>query len=304
MPMIEPRYNLYKKKQMFRCVHELHQHFKDEMSPFHILVHKQCYPHGCIYFKWKCRLLAKKKKCFRNFEKVGRECFNCRYFYEEKIHQYPEFMNDETDFSEFNQSFEDFESWVENLRLKRIEIEGTVNFVSPELTLLNTNNIYSIRFSGFLVRFQNGFIDNVPFEDPFFLRISAITQQQLKIRRGDEIEFKAQIEIDRGRFRFIKSGSFTFYQRGEEKAPQKSDVLDMLNKSKIHIQQNVNCLGCLYGVLADIHNNHSGPRRALICLEGIDEPTTCQICEVIDKDGHEDACGNPKWKGAGCRQTV
>jgi hypothetical protein len=302
--MTETRYNLYKKRQAFRCVHDVHEHFKAEMSPFHILVQKQCYPHGCIYFKWKCRLLAKRKKCFRNFENVGRECFNCRYFYEEKIHQYPEFMDGAEEFSSFSESFREFEEWVGDLRSRRVAVEGTVNFVSPELTVVNTSAAPGIRFTGFLVRFQRGYIDNVPFEDPFFLRISAITQQQLKIRRDDEMDFMARLEIDRGRFRFIKSGNFNFYQRGTSEIPDRSWVLDRIGKSRIHSVQNAKCLSCRYGNLADIQNAGPGPSRALVCFMGIADAETCERQEIIDRDDTSESCANPKWQGKGCHQPV
>ena len=294
--MISPRHNLYKQRNIFRCVHDIHQHFMDEMSPYHILIQRKCYPSGCLYFQWKCRLLAKRKKCFRNFEKVGRECFNCRYFYEEKIHQYPEFVNNELDFSEYHESFEEFEMWIASLRNKRVNVEGTVNFVSPELVLHKINDIASVRFSGFLIRFQTGYIDNVPFEDPFYLRISALTQQQLAIRQGDEMDFKAQLEIDRGRFRFIKSGSFFFYNRGTSDHPQKKDILERIRCSIIHTKQNPGCLSCRNGVLADIKGDTYGPSRALVCLEGVSIPAHCSKKIAIDKDDLEETCGNSDWR--------
>ncbi len=302
--MIEPRFNLYKQKSTFRCVHDVHQHFLAEMSPFHILVQKACYPHGCIYFKWKCRLLAKRKKCFRNFEKIGRECFNCRYFYEEKIHQYPEFVNNQLDFSDFQASFADFQSWVDSLKKRRLSVEGIVNFVSPELIIQQNNGIPFIRFTGFLVRYESGYIDNVPFEDPFYLRISSITQQQLKIRRGDKMDFMAQVEIDRGRFRFFKSGNFVFYERGENNFLLKKDVLERLNKCKIHTKQNAICLSCKHGILADWENINHGPSRSLICLEGVMNPVTCQKKDAIDKDDRGENCANPKWIGQGCHKSI
>ncbi len=298
--MVSPKYNLYKQRNIFRCVHDIHQHFMDEMSPYHILIQRRCYPSGCLYFQWKCRLLAKRKKCFRNFKKVGRECSNCRYFYEEKIYQYPEFVNNDIDFSDYRKSFEDFEIWVDSLRNKRVHVEGTVNFVSPELVIRKINGIPTIRFSGFLIRFQTGYIDNAPFEDPFYLRISALTQQQLAMRQGDELDFRAQLEIDRGRFRFIKSGSFMFYNRGKSAPPQKQDILERIRRSVLHAKQSAVCLSCRNGVLADIHGNTHGPSRALVCLAGIGDPACCLEKIVIDKDELDEICGNPEWKG----QTV
>ena len=301
--MTASRQNLFK-KSVFRCVHDVHQHFKSEMSPFHILIEKQCYPHGCIYFKWKCRLLAKQKKCFRNFEKVGRECFNCRYFYEEKIHQYPEFIDDGNNFSAFEADFKEFEQWIASIGNRRGPVEGTVHSVSPELLIINPGISTQVRFTGFLVRFQEGFIDNNAFDDPFFLRISSLTQQQLKIRGGDELDFLARLEIDRGRFRFVKSGSFTFYRRGEEKVVLKHHIMERIAGSVIHSEQHEKCRVCRFGILADHQESRNGPTRSLVCLQGAENAGTCTIGQNIKGDGILEQCANPKWNGKGCRQTI
>jgi hypothetical protein len=302
--MIEPKENLYKKRNIFSCIHDVHQHFKSEMSPFHILVQKQCYPHGCIYFQWRCRLLAKQKKCFRSFENVGRECFNCRYFYEEKIHQYPEFLPEDMVFSDFNNLFEAFESWVNSLQNRRVVVEGTVNYVSPELSLETENKSARIHFTGFLIRFNHGFIDNVVFNDPFYLRISSMTQQKLKIRSGDEMDFTARIETDKGRFKFIESGNFTFYSRSPEFPLQKCDILDKLPKSKIHFRQASGCLTCTQGILADIRKSNHGPTRAIVCLAGIENPDKCSVRDAIEHKENAESCANPGWKGTGCHQPL
>ena len=223
--MYKPVTNLFKQPKVFKCFHDVHQHFKSEMSPYYILVEKQCFPHGCVYFQWKCKLLAKHKKCFRSFTKVGRKCFNCSYFHEEKIHQYPEFLLDENQQSEFIETFEEFEEWVQSLKNKRINCEGTVSSVKPNFILFNKGNYYSLNLRGFLIGFDEGYLDNRHFQGRFYLSISSLTQNKLLIKEGDEIEFEGNLEIDRGRFKFVKSGRFEFYNRGNDAAIKKEGIL-------------------------------------------------------------------------------
>ena len=116
--MIEPRKNIYKLPGVFRCNHESHRHFNSELSPYYILSEKNCYPDGCVYFKWKCRLLSKQKICFRGFSYVGKKCSNCRYFYEEKQHFSPQYIYSEKKSSRFVEEFEAFEQWVSDAQKK------------------------------------------------------------------------------------------------------------------------------------------------------------------------------------------
>lgn len=179
--------NLYKQTDIFKCVHDAHLHFKAQMSPYHILIEKKCYPHGCVYFHWKCRLLAKQHKCFRNFTKVGKECFNCRYFYEEKIHQYPEFLAAQSKSAEFLQNFDEFNEWVQQLKNKRVLCEGTISEVKPDFILKKNDDHYTLFLGGYLVCFAEGYLDNQFFEDRFYLSISTITQKKLMLRQDDTL---------------------------------------------------------------------------------------------------------------------
>ena len=69
-------------------------------------------------------------------------------------------------------------------------------------------------------------IDNSPFDDPFYLSISSLTQNKIKLRKDDLLEFEANLFLDRGRLVFRKSGKFYFTERGSDPAPNKSDLLD------------------------------------------------------------------------------
>lgn len=295
--------NLYKQADIFKCVHDAHLHFKAQMSPYHILIEKKCYPHGCVYYRWKCKLLAKQYKCFRNFTRVGRGCSNCRYFYEEKIHQYPEFQEAPSKSTEFLQQFEEFNEWVQQLKNKRVPCEGAVIEVKPDFVLKKEGINYRLILPGYLVCFREGFIDNQCFEDMFYLSISTLTQKKLLFRKDDILEFEARLILDRGRFKFIKSGSFHFQQRGEIHAIPNLDTLTYKNFS-IHMDQPAPCLNCQHGALVDIETSDPGPRRTVLCLQGIPEYKDCPIYALQSIAEHSDRCANSGWNDFKCRQLL
>jgi hypothetical protein len=302
--MLETKKNLYKQSQTFRCVHDVHRHFKSEMSPFYVLSQKQCYPDGCVYFHWKCRLLAKKKSCFRGFSHVGKNCFNCKYFYEEKRHQYPEFIFKEDGDDNFVEQFFEFEEWINDLQSRRVLCEGTISAINPNLTLRYSGQYPRISAHGFLIRFDDGYIDNYLFEDPFYLSISAMSQNKLLLREGDNLEFEAGLLIDRGRLKFIKPGRFQFYHRGEDKPLRKNDVLVALETYTIQENQPAKCMNCAYGMLVDVENSTNGPSRATVCLQGIADYRYCTISVKTHDTNNGDSCANSGWKGKKCHHVL
>lgn len=297
------RKNLYKQSEVFRCVHDVHLHFKSEMSPFHILMEKKCFPHGCIYFQWKCKLLAKQSRCFRNFTQVGKKCFNCRYFYEEKIHQYPEFLHQQVTPSEYLENFDDFNEWVQHLKARRPICEGKVSEVRPDFILKKHLNNYHLVLKGYLVRFQEGYIDNQFFQDKFYLSISTLTQNKLLIRKDDIVEFEAKLILDRGRFKFVKSGNFYFTQRGDPAFILKYDVIAQKTFT-MHPEQPGKCLNCQHGMLVDIENRDPGPKRTVLCLQGIQEPKDCPIPALCKISNPNDRCANITWNDMKCEYLL
>jgi hypothetical protein len=296
--------NLYKLSKIFKCVHDVHKHFKSEMSPYHILNEKKCFPYGCVYFKWKCKLLAKKKRCFRNFTTVGKECFNCKFFYEEKIHQYPVFLPTNLKPDDFFAKFNDFEEWVERLKQNHVLCEGIVKAIRPDLVLYEDNNLCRLRIRGFLVSFNNGYIDNQIFDDRFYLSVSQLTQSKLKIKQGDEIEFHGRLNIDKGRFKFIKSRNFQFYNRGAGNDTTQSEIIVASKTFTIQHNQPKKCLNCKKGLLVDVISQKPGPRRKVICLNNVNNHKSC--LEYLSKSAitPENKCINLDWNRQKCRQTL
>ena len=302
--MLTTKKNLYKKTHTFRCVHDVHRHFKFEMSPFYILSEKQCFPDGCVYFHWKCRLLAKKKTCFRGFSHVGKKCFNCKHFYEEKQHQYPEFITKDIENDNFFDLFSEFEEWVNDLHSKRVSCEGIVSGIRPDLYLKRQGSRKGISASGFLIRFEEGYIDNMLFEDPFYLSISAMSQNNLLIRKGDNIEFEASLKIDRGRFKFIKPGRFQFYERGDDKPLRKNDILVALQNYTIQENQPGICMNCSSGILVDLENSNRGSSRTTICLQSVADYRDCpHALKMLDANNGE-TCINSNREGKKCQHIL
>jgi hypothetical protein len=302
--MLTERKNLFKELDRFLCVHDVHQHFKAKMSTYHILIEKNCYPNGCVYFQWKCRLLAKQKKCFRNFKTVGRKCFNCRYFYEEKIHQYPEFISDEGDFKQFYQRFEDFLEWVNALKSGRVTCEGKVSSVIPSVRIEIQGNNKMVKLSGFLVTFLSGYLNETPFDDRFYLSISRTTQNQLRFHKDDLVEFEASLQLDKGRFKFIKSGKFHFIERGADYIGVNNNMIHSIHSATIQNGQPEKCLQCSKGILADMNNNNGGPKRAMVCLLGMPDHQLCSYKDGNEKKSGLEQCANPGWNLKKCRRTL
>ncbi len=302
--MIEAKQNLYKISGVFRCTHDVHRHFKSELSPFYILREKNCYPDGCVYFNWKCRLLAKQKTCFRGFSYVGRKCFNCRYFYEDKQHHFPEFLGSGEEYHSFNERFEEFEVWVEDLKKRRVSVEGIIAHVVPALSLRLAGSHYRLDTNGFLIRFDEGYIDNSLFSDNYYLSISALTQNKMLFRKGDSLEFEANLSIDRGRFKFMKPGRIQFFDRGHDIPLRKADVLVAAKTFTIQENQPEKCLRCEHGVLVDLINSHNGPSRSVVCLKGIANYNLCTLNIDSPESGNNDTCINIEWKGKRCHHVL
>lgn len=292
--------NLYKQNDIFLCKHDTHQRFSSKMSVYHILEEKKCFPDGCIYFKWKCKILAKNKKCHRSFTMVGRHCFSCKYFYEEKIHQYPEMLLDGENRINFFNEHEEFEEWVAEIKRKRISCEGEVSSIRPDFILYKNDAGFSLNLKGFLFEFEEGYIDNQHFADRFYLSVSSQTQNKLLIREGDILEFEAFLSIDRGRFKMIKSGKFQFYTRGVVKPLRASDILVQSKTFSVQRGQPQKCMRCRHGILTDVHSKKPGPTRAVVCLLGVYDYRGCVIAEYVQNEFQNEQCVNTSENSPGC----
>jgi hypothetical protein len=292
--------NLYKQKNIFVCKHDTHQHFSSKMSVYHILEERNCYPNGCVYFKWKCKTLSKKKKCHRNFTSVGKHCFSCKHFYEEKIHQFPELKVNKSIFFE---QYSEFCDWIGSIKNKRVFCEGIVNSVLPDFVINKNNEKLKLGVKGFLISFKEGFIENQHIEDSFYMHVDSMQQNKVRLRENDEIECKAILKVVDGRLELFYPKNIDFYLRGKSKPLLKSDLLVSLNTATIFYIQYDKCKRCRFSIIPRIQNNQSGNKRILICSKGIKEPELClENLERLDLDF--DDCNNDKSDYKTCYRTL
>lgn len=291
--------NLFKQKGIFICKHDVHQEFSSQMSVYHILEEKRCFPNGCVYFKWKCKILAKKKKCHRNFSTVGRKCFSCKYFYEEKIHQFPEILLESQE--KFLNDYIEYLEWIETLKTKRVLCEGKVESIRPDFVVNKYNGKFQLKVRGFLISFTEGFIQNTLFEDQFFLHITASLQNKLKIKKDDEIEFFADLKIVQGRMEFYHPNKINFYLRGSDQPMNKGDALVSMNSATIFQNQPEKCKQCIHSVLPEIEGIKYGRKRALVCTQGINDYNYCVDFSQKSIEREYENCANPDHN---CNKTL
>lgn len=272
--------NLYKNTQIFRCIHESHQNFKHKISVYHILKEKACYPHGCIYFCWRCKQLNKKKVCHRGYSHVGRKCFGCRDFYEEKIHNYPELQIAEDEFRKFRSELELFEEWIEERQHKPVEFSSRINNIKPHFIKKEYPKTQFLSFKGFILVFKDIFIDRWHFEDSVYGLISADHLKRLNIGTDSEIEGQAYLKVDQGRLILSRFRGLEILQTG---APLVWDeaATQLARKTATEFSvQSEDCLQCPYGALLDVEyykDHHSHSRRKLFCLKGMADFRNCYV---------------------------
>jgi hypothetical protein len=295
--------NLYKQNNIFICKHDTHQHFSSKMSVYHILEDKKCYPYGCVYFKWKCKTLAKKKKCHRNFTTVGRHCFSCKYFYEEKIHQFPQLLVNQNEQKHFFEEYDEFCDWIASVENKQVFCEGTIHSVVPDFLINKNNGKLGLGLKGFLIIFKEGFINNQHFEDTFYLHLDSMHQNKVRLKEDDEIEFKAILKEKDGRIELVAPKQFNFFLRGKSKPLLRSDLLVSLNTATTFNKQPEKCKKCNFSVIPKFQNNSTGSNRVLICSKGIQEPDIC-LENIERKDLYSHSCENDKSNDVTCSRTL
>lgn len=294
---------MFKQNNIFVCKHDTHKHFLNKMSVYHIMEERKCFPDGCVYFKWKCRILAKKKKCHRNFSVVGKYCFSCKYFYEEKIHQFPQMVADGKFKDNFFEEYDDFRDWISSIEKKQVLCEGNIDSVVPDFFVKNEAGKYILGLKGFLVIFKEGFINNKHFEDTFYLHVDSMHQNKIRFRKEDEIEFKAIVKQIGGRIELFYAKQINFFLRGQSKPLLRSDLLVSLNTATTFNDQPEKCKQCAFSVIPKVWNSGNGKKRILICSKGIQD---CEFCveKVKRSDLYFDKCENDNSNTANCNRTL
>ncbi len=294
--------NQYKRVDVFRCQNSAHAKLGKRVSVYHVLKVKKCYPDGCVYFRWKCQKLNKGEACPRGYKHVGRLCFGCKYFYDEKVAHQLEMVLPEGAQAEFWEELDLFEDWLKEIRGRRHSIWGRIQSVKPRLEkhILGKNERLALR--GFLLVFRETYIDQTHFEDFAYAAVPVAFYQRFAFRPGDEMEFSAVVEEDKGRLVYARLRDVDFSRRGTEKPAWKQEEIPFLLKTATEFRNQLEkCLYCPYGTLVDVTEETGGGivrYRRLFCLKGVRDPATCVVhpLERIASEGCPDEVEEVAWE--------
>ena len=270
--------NPYKRSDIFKCKSIGHEKFGHQVSAYYVLRVKKCYPQGCLYFKWYCQLLNKGKTCKRGYKHVGKKCFGCKYYYDEKINNQPVLNISEKQYNEFLENLDEFEDWIDSINQRNLNIEGKIETLKPALSKTIQHDSSRLRLYGYFIHFAKAFIDRMHWEDHCYAFIYPDFQQKCKFAPGDKIDFRARVELDNGRLIFKKINSIEFLEKSNKRTWDNTDALIARHSAFSFDNQQQKCLHCQYGTLIDV-TDKSAPKwersRELICLKSVTDPKDC-----------------------------
>ena len=271
--------NLLKQKGLFICKHPLHKRFDFEVSPYHILRQKKCFKTGCVEFIWRCKIHGKNTNCPRGYKHVGKNCFSCKYYYEEKICRKPEALVHPETLKKFLDDLSDYEYWLWMVEGKRISFSGTITAVYPSFVMIIDNDRSSVRMNGFLITFPKGYIGYDLFDDTIYLHIGRKFLARWQIAPGDELEFKAQLISDRGRVILLRPTEVEIVKDEGKPVINYSKALVGKITGAIVKDDTLNCQKCPFGALLEV--KILGPRRdsyrRFYCLRGVEYSKDCPV---------------------------
>lgn len=273
--------NQHKRLDVFRCIHDAHRRFESRVSVWHVLKARQCYPGGCVYFRWHCLRLDRGKSCPRSFNYVGRLCDGCTHFVDEKMSNHLELLLTEKEETRFRRELEDYEYWLGGLRGQEVTFYGEAFSVKPKaVRTIHPSGGVENRLDGFVAGFLEGYIGYTHFQDPLYLALDLRQQRRLRLAAGDTFQCQARLGTDRGRLVLRRSHGFEFDQRGEGETISEGEARVAVRTARYRRLQPEKCHACPHGVLADARDL-SGPAerkfRRMACLRGVESPLECVI---------------------------
>lgn len=273
--------NEFKRMDVFRCRHDSHEKFEYKVSAFHILERKQCFPDGCVYFRWRCKLLEKGRACCRGYSRVGRLCPGCEYFLEDKVNNRPELRVAAEEYQSWRQRYEDFAEWVASKRNRRVSVLGLVSAVKPRFQRFIYPKSSALHLHGFQIAFAEAFIEMDHLEDECYAIIGRNTQDRLQLAAGAKLEFRGTFTLNRGRVLFDKVHDIEIVAPAEEEAEWNSSKALVARAVATGFDwQPAKCLKCRHGVLADVEDRRQPEtleKRQLYCLQGMPHPDGCTL---------------------------
>jgi hypothetical protein len=270
--------NQYKRMDVFRCNYQSHSKFENKVSVYHVLKKKNCWPAGCIAFRWKCLLQDKGKTCIKGYNYIGKNCQGCNHYQDKKINYQPIIILPEAEIAQFWEDLADFEDWLDENKGKELNIYGKICSVKPLFRKNSSGLNENIKIGGYTLIFNTGYFGITPFDDFFYANISQDRQRQLQFAAGAVIEFSGRFEVDQGRLVFRNMRKIDIVEKGTAVPIAWSDVLVAKETATFFKNQPTQCLNCHYGVLVDVFESHfqkTVERRQLYCLKGIPDVQVC-----------------------------
>ncbi len=287
--MAEVIRNLYKAAGLFTCRHPAHRRFGYEVSPYHIFCVKKCmpllqsmrgYPSGCVEFLWRCRTFEKGQACPRGFKHVGRGCFSCKQYHEDKVTFSPETTLQNGGLPIFIDRLREYQGWLSEMDGKLIEFVGTAESIMPHLAMYVESNRYSVEMDGFYASFAEGHIGRDTFADRLYLKLSTSQVERHRIAPGDRVECEAYFTESRGRIILRKPRKIEVARCGGRADISFSRALVGRATGKIIAGDIEYCTGCPFVSLVDIENNNRRTPtfyRRFYCLRGVDDSENCPV---------------------------
>jgi len=270
---------MYKAKGIFICRHPVHKQFDFTVSPYHILKQKKCYKKGCVEFLWRCNVAIKGKKCPRDYKHVGRNCFSCKYYYDEKICRIPEALIDDAALKQFFYDLDEYEFWLTAVLGRRVDFSGKIASVFPSLKKIIDDGKSSMRMNGFLIKFASGHIGEDFFDDTIYLKIGAGFLSRWEPAPDDEIECTAILNNDRGRVVLAQPRRIEINRGGGSPIIDYSKALVGKTTGAIVKDNIIHCHNCPYGAILDIEeiSPKQNSYRRFYCLRGIEYSKDCLV---------------------------
>lgn len=284
--------NEFKRMDIFRCRHDSHEKFEYKVSAVHILERKACFPNGCAYHRWRCKLFEKGKACVRGYNYIGRLCSGCEYFIEDKVSNRPELKISEAEYETWRERYDEFAEWAEKMQHRQVNVMGVITAVKPRFQRFIYPKTHELRLRGFQIAFDEAFIEHDQLEDDCYAVIGREVQDRLQFAPGTKLEFRATFTRNRGRVLFEKVHRIEILERGEEIAEWNASKALVARAIATGFEwQPAKCLKCKYGVLADVEDRRQPKtieKRQLYCLQGMPHPDLCTL--VPGRSLGEDEC--------------
>ena len=271
--------NLYK-AALFTCHHPAHKQFAYQVSPYHVFRVKKCHESGCVEFLWRCRTFEKGQSCPRGFKHVGRGCFSCKQYHEEKVSHFPETDLSDDQLREFIDSLRQYQGWLEEMDGKSVEFAGIIDFVTPHLMMNLEARRTSVIMDGYYISFDKGQLNRDFFDDRIYLKISGNFLERHRPSPGDKFDLTAYFTESRGRIILRKPTNIEIIHNGG-----KSDI----NRSRALVGRATGCIisgpiddckrcpFCSLVDIADSSRRQPALYRRFYCLRGVSESENCPV---------------------------